>query len=440
MHTPRTVIVLFGLLASIAQPAMSQSRSIKITSYDIDAVIAPHAHAIEITAICTVQKTDTSLQTQVLLSSTSRLQTVQALVKGSRFDLPFQFVGKDTLDFQFPATMRHAGKLALKFVYTFPIDSLGNNMLLLDRGSRWYPLIADQIAELRLKCEVPKGYTVLSAGDFLERKESGLSSQFIWRSRLPIFKLPLVVFKSSTLKRNSSQVLGKEVVLYSSATDTFSVDPVLAESNNAFKFFTDAIGKYPYDCLTLVEVPYFEGIDVSSGLLMVGSSSLKGMRSGYFDPLLLTVAQQWMGVGVFAQFRQRGFWFLTISLPHYLRLMYVRHSKGEAAFDEALHEPLKRYQQFAGKENDVPILDVDFPNSREKGLVLYGKGPYVISKLHRQFGDERWKAFLQDLYKGFLGKILTYDDFMSCVSRHDRNGEGLALMNMLTTQKGMPRE
>jgi len=164
------------------------------------------------------------------------------------------------------------------------------------------------------------------------------------------------------------------------------------------------------------------------------------MRTGYFDPLLLTVAQQWMGAGVFAQFRQRGFWFLTISLPHYLRLMYVRHSKGEAAFDEALHEPLKRYQQFAGKENDVPILDVDFPNSREKGLVLYGKGPYVISKLHRQFGDDGWKAFLQDLYKGFLGKILTYDDFMNCVSRHDKNGEGLALMNMLTTQKGLPRE
>jgi hypothetical protein len=120
--------------------------------------------------------------------------------------------------------------------------------------------------------------------------------------------------------------------------------------------------------------------------------------------------------------------------------MYIRNSKGEAAFDEALHEPLKQYQQFAGKENDVPIIDVDFPNSKEKGLVLYGKGPFVISKLHKQFGDEAWRAFLQDLYKGFLGKILKYDEFLSCVSKHDKNGDGLKLLNMLTTQKGIPTE
>jgi hypothetical protein len=336
--------------------------------------------------------------------------------------------------------MRETGQLSVKFVYAFPIDSLGNSLLLLDRGSRWYPLISDQIAKMRLRCEVPSGYTVLSAGDLLERKESELGTQFVWQSKLPIFKLPLVVFKSSSFKKDSSRVLRREIVLYSSATDTISVNPVLAEARNAFTFFTDAIGEYPYGCLTLVEVPYFEGIDVSSGLLMVGSSSLKGMRKGYFDPLLLTVAQQWVGAGVFAQFRQRGFWFLTISLPHYLRLMYVRHSKGEAAFDEALHEPLEQYRQFAGKENDVPIMDVDFPNSKEKGLVLYGKGPFVISRLQRQLGNEEWKALLRDLYREFLGKILTYDEFRNYVSKHDKNGESLTLLNMLMTQRGIPKE
>lgn len=70
-----------------------------------------------------------------------------------------------------------------------------------------------------------------------------------------------------------------------------------------------------------------------------------------------------MDVRVFAKFRQHGFWLLTISLRHYLRLMYVRHSKGEVAFDKAMYEPLNQYGQFASKENNIPILYVDSPNS-----------------------------------------------------------------------------
>jgi hypothetical protein len=265
-------------------------------------------------------------------------------------------------------------------------------------------------------------------------------SQFVWKSKLPIFKFPLVIFKSTTQKRDSVQVLNKKIILYSAAADTLSTASILDEAKNAFTFFTNVIGKYPNKRLTLVEVPYFDGIDVSSGLLMVGSSSLTGMRKGYFDPLHLTVAEQWIGAGVFAKFRQPGFWFLTISLPHYLRLMYIRNSKGNAAFDEALHEPLKQYEQFAGKETDVPILDIDFPNSREKGLVLYGKGPLVISRLHRQLGNDEWNALLQDLYREFLGKILTYGEFRNHVSKHDKSGNSLTLLNKLMTQKGIPGE
>ncbi|MGD0038374.1 MAG: hypothetical protein ABSC53_13895, partial [Bacteroidota bacterium] len=301
-------------------------------------------------------------------------------------------------------------------------------------------LISDQIAKMRLRCEVPRDYTVLSAGDLLETKESGIASQFVWETRIPIFKLPLVVFKSSSLKKDSGEVLRKKIVIYSSAADTISTTSILTEAKSVFTYFADAIGKYPHERLTLVEVPYFDGIDISSGLLMVGSASFKGMGKGDFDGLRLTVAEQWIGAGVFAKFHQPGFWFLTISLPHYLRLMYVRHSEGEEAFDGALHEPLKQYERFAGKENDVPIIDIDYPNTKEKGLVLYGKGPLVISKLHTQLGDDQWKALLQDLYRDFLGKILTYDEFQMYISKHDKSGSGATFLNRLVTQKGIPKE
>jgi hypothetical protein len=440
MQTERVTILLFGLILSISQLVLGQTTGINIISYHIEAIIRPHGDVVEVTTTCDIQKTDTTLQTQLLFSSSAKLQAVQSSANGGWSEIPFHFVGKDTLQLSFPTAMRQAGPFTIEFRYTFPIGPLGDSLLLLDRGSRWYPLISDQIAKLSLRCEVPSGYTVLSAGDLLETKASEVSSQFVWETKLPIFKLPLVVFKSSTLKKDSSRVLNKKIVLYSSTADTLSTASILAEASNVFMFFTDVIGECPYEHLTLVEVPYFEGVDISSGLLMVGSSSLKGMGRGYFDALHLTVAEQWIGAGVFAKFRQPGFWFLTISLPHYLRLMYVRYSKGEEAFDEALHEPLKQYEKFSGKENDVPIIDVDFPNSKEKGVVLYGKGPLVISKLHRQLGDDQWKALLRDLYREFLGKILTYDEFLSYISKHDKGGSSLTLLNRLMTQKGIPED
>jgi hypothetical protein len=436
----RITIIFFELLASLAQLTISQGRGINIISYDIDATIAAHTGAVDITATCLMQKTDTTSQSELLLSSNSKLQAVLSFTNGCWSEIPFQFSGKDTLQLHFPLTMRQADSLTIKFRYTFPINSLGDSLLLLDRGSRWYPLIIDQIAAMRLRCEVPREYTVLSAGDLLEMKVSGTTSQFIWETKLPIFKLPLVVFKSSSLKKDTNQFLQKKIVLYSSAAGTLPSTSILAEAKNAFIFFTNTIGRYPYKCLTLVEVPYFDGTDISSGLLMVGSSSFREMGTGDFDALRLTVAEQWIGAGVFAKFHQPGFWFLTISLPQYLRLMYIRHKEGEEAFNKALHEPLKQYERFAGKENDVPILDVDYPNTKEKGLVLYGKGPFVISKLHTQLGDDQWKAFLHDLYKEFLGKILTYGEFRTYVSKHDKSGTGLTLLNKLVTQKGIPKE
>jgi hypothetical protein len=440
MHRHRTTLILLGLLFSIAQLALSQVHGINIVSYDIDAKISPHANAIELTVTCGIQKADTTWQTRLLLSSNSRLHTLQARANGRWSDIPFEFVGKDTLQLHFPERLRQVGPGTIVFRYTFPIDTLGDSLLLLDRGSRWYPLIADQIATMRLRCEVPTDYTLLSAGDLLEMRVTDAGRRYLWETKLPIFKLPLVVFKSNSLKRDSVQVLQKSIVLYHSRTVTDASASILSEAAKLFSFFTGAIGEYPSQCLTLVEVPYFDGIDVSSGLLMVGSSSLTGMQRGDVDPLRLTVAEQWIGAGVFAKFRQPGFWFLTISLPHYLRLMYVCHSEGEAAYEAALHGPLKQYAQIAGKENDVPIIDVDYSNTREKGLVLYAKGPLVIDKLQKQLGSDVWNALLRDLYKEFLGRILTYDDFQSSVTKHDKSGKGVTLLNRLMTQKGMPGE
>ena len=433
-------ILFFALPLSISPYALSGSLGVKIISYNINASIRSLGDPVEVSLTCELQKSDTVSQIEFLFSSTILVQSIQFSLKNKWGYVPFEFTGKDTIQLQLPLEARSLNCLSLKFVYRFPNLLQGDTLLLLDRGHRWYPLIIDQIAGFTMTADVPAGYTVLSAGNILESKTSGGRSRFVWQSVFPVFKLPLIVFRSDLFKMTSRVCADKTIMLYSYMNDTFKSSCILAEAENVFNFYQNYIGEYHHKRLTLIEVPDFEGINVGSGLLTVGSASLNQMKQGNFDMLHLTIAQQWIGAGIFAKFGEPGFWFLALSLPHYLRLTYIRHTKGKDAFNEAMHQPLTKYLEFAGKENDIPIIGIDFPNSKEKGLVLYAKGPFVISKLQKQIGEEGWQSFMCDLSRDFNGKILSYNEFQDELLKHDTSGGVLVLLHKLMTEKGVPAE
>ena len=56
---------------------------------------------------------------------------------------------------------------------------------------------------------------------------------------------------------------------------------------------------------------------------MVGSTYIDQFKKGHYENLHLSIAAQWIAAGVFFKLFGKGFWFLQLSLPHYLRLMYL---------------------------------------------------------------------------------------------------------------------
>ncbi len=428
------------LLATLAQSGAGQLHGISIKSYSIEAAIAPHSDTAAISVSCVVQRADTAAESTLLLSSNIRALTIQRRTTDGWLDVPFRFTGRDTLRLTTAAFPVGSEPFTLKFKYGFPITPPGDTLILLDRGMRWYPLVPDQISKLELQCEVPEGFTVLSAGELAGSSTTGGRSRFTWKSALPVFKVPMVIFSSRSMNRTTLRAGDKEIVLYYSAKDTGETAPLLHEAGRALAFFSEKLGDYPFKALTLVEIPYFQGVDVSTGLLKVGSPSLKAGRYGQYDMLHLSIAEQWIGAGAFAGFGQPGFWFLTVSLPHYLRLMYIRESGGDSAFTRAMQEPMGKYSEVAGTDRDIPILNIDYPNSREKGLVIYGKGPAVIGRLHERLGDERWKDLIRALCAQFRGGIMTFDDFRTAISKRDPTGGVLPMFDRMMTQKGMPEE
>ena len=76
-------------------------------------------------------------------------------------------------------------------------------------------------------------------------------------------------------------------------------------------------------------------------------------------------------------------------------------------------------------------------NTREKGLVVYGKGPFVLDLLKKEMGDIKWKNFIRELYLNYLGKILTYDIFKNNLKKYDKSGNLILKFDKMMTEKGI---
>jgi len=429
---------LFAVLLILFSAKSAHADGIQITSYDMKIILSqPNDGYLYIDLTCGVLKSDTTSLCVLLFNSGARISSIAFLDSNVSVNPSFHFKGTDTLLIQLPAEAKYRYSFKLLFNYAFPISMTDSSILMLDRGHRWYPLIADCIASVKLNAQVPEGCEVLSTGDLINKTSSNGKSTYIWESSMPVFKIPLIVFKAELYNHASIKSGDKEIVLYTLAKYDTANTALLNEAGNVFKFCTENIGEYSYKRLILLEFPEFEGMNIGSGIVEIGSSYIDLMKHGFFDGLRLVIAQQWIGAGVFAKLGEPGFWFLSLSLPHYVRLMYVRQSAGQEAYNKDIQGQLGKYEEFAGKENDVPILDVDFPNTKEKGLVLYAKGPYALSLLHKQMGDERWFDFLKSLYADYRGKILTYDAFREMLSCFD-DGTTIPLLDKLVKEKGLP--
>ncbi|MBU1678510.1 MAG: hypothetical protein KKD86_06585 [Bacteroidetes bacterium] len=435
------ILKLFFVLSIVfIHTTLGQTSIVNINSYDIEATLKLNSVNIEFTTLCQIQTSDSISTIQFVFSSESNIHSVEYFEEGNWLSVPYKFNGKDSLLLLFNSEIFPATKYLFRFKYSFPTNILNDSPVIIDRGHRWYPLILDQIAAFKLTCSVPKGYNVLAAGDLLSVNNYKDSTTFIWESQSSVFKMPLIIFNPTQFKRAEFDSLGISIDFYYLNADSIEASSIINETAKCINYFSKNIGSYSYKKLTLFEVTQWEGINTGSGLIMIGSQSLGMMKRKYYDGLNLTIAQQWIGAGVFAKYGDTGFWFLALSLPHYLRLMYLRQTQGEKSFLESLQEPLVKYKEFAGKENDIPIINIDSPNSREKSLILYGKGPFVLNRIENKMGNEKWLSFLQNLYKSFRGKILTYTDFEKYISKYDENGNILTLLKQLITRKGMPEE
>jgi len=440
MHSNNLKIMVFALFVFLGTSAFCQTSPVEINSYDVKVNLDLPNNQLQITARLKLQKSDTVDRFEMLLNSDAKIKSIKSKINDDWINLPHEFAGKDTLRLAIPSRLASRRELTLDFEYIFPLGESKEEVMVFDRGLRWYPLIPDQIARFKLTADVPPEYVVFAAGDLIEKKTSPEYSQFIWKSKIPVFKLPLVIAQSDFYDKTVKKCGGKEIYFYSFSVDKEIKEKILSEACSTLKFYNEFIGECPHHRLTLIETPEMEGTNIGTALLMIGTTFIDAFKQGQYENLQLSIACQWMAGGVFFEFLGTGFWFLQLSFPHYLRLMYLEKVKGKDAFIKGLNKGLDAYKEFAGTDKDVPIIDVDYLNTKEKGRVIYGKGPYVFDQVRRQIGDENWLKFIRDIYKDFKGRILTCDEFINYLSRYDRDGTCVSKLEKMLSRTGLSED
>ncbi len=329
--------------------------------------------------------------------------------------------GSDSITIEIPTTLRRTSQLTFIFELSVPLQFANDVIVILDRGDRWYPVLPHGLTNAQLRVEVPIEFETFSTGNISHRTVDSTTNLSNFTTAIPVYKIPLLIARNDYYRSCSRAVDEHEISLnYYSIADS-SAQVILAEAANAFEFYQDMLGNYHHKRLTILEVPGFEGTNIGTGILMIGTPTMQALAAGHYESLSLTIAAQWFGAGVFCDFPSKGFWFMSLSFSHYLRMLYEGRRLDSVALTAKINDNLSEYRKIAGNKTDTPIIDIVRPDSREKGIVIYSKGPWLFHQFALCVGTERMTMFSRELYSEFIGKVISIEQLIATMSTIDKD-------------------
>lgn len=407
-------LILLTLLFNTGCSRKSATAAVDIIDYQMD-VLYKSAKHFQIMATITAEMNAPADQLSVFLNPTAKISAIQMELSGTWQNTEYS-VSEDKILIHMHG-LQKTKKCRIRFNYILPIVEPIDDFFYMDRGNRWYPLILDDVAKVRISAVVPSRYAMFSGGNLVESKLADDFSTYEWETQIPVFKIPFILMKPDRYHQITKECGDKELVYYFFQDTTDSNKKIIEEACRTFQFLNDRIGPYPHRQFTVIEMDMFQNYSfITTGLVLTSSDFIRQFRKGDYEGLQLPIATQWFGANVFGKFEDTGFWFFTLSFPHYLRLMYLESTKGEETFFKELQAPYDRYLEYADTEDDLPILSIDRLNTPAKGYTIIGKGPFLLDELREKLGDDKWQELLRSLYKTYHGNIMTYDAFMGTLT------------------------
>jgi hypothetical protein len=188
---------------------------------------------------------------------------------------------------------------------------------------------------------------------------------------------------------------------------------VLSEVNKAVETYSDLFGPYPQSSLTMVESPFFDGMEYD-GLFFLSRdyyiSSDGTVLNNLIDIAVHETAHQW--------------WFGSVGNDQALEpwLDEALATYSERLFYEKNYPQVNAWQAFRiDAFEPVGWVNTDIYHGghfRSYANAVYLRGGLFLQALRERVGDEAFFAFLKDYALQMAGKRATAQDFFRILSLH----------------------
>jgi len=289
-------------------------------------------------------------------------------------------------------------------------------------GDSWYPDInGSGKATGELTIQLPAGWKAIAGNPPVGDVRPGAEGTFHFVQHLPTY---------FTFAAGPYTVVNRPGTVPISAwllKPRDGIDAYLAGVEKMVKVLAQEFGPYPFDALSLVEIP--RPIAQAAGFNAFSPASFLALNHRTFDVPDVKYSHQWLGHEMSHQWfpgaviwDKPGFLYMEEALAEYGGLRIVEVLDGpEAARKSRLtgyeYDPIysaAAYFRLVGAGVDVPLATISAGSFDQRNLA-YNKGSLFFDMLAREIGRANMQSVFNDLTRGQRLGMTTWPQFLATV-------------------------
>lgn len=294
-------------------------------------------------------------------------------------------------------------KFTREFLSDKPVAYVGEEIILLDGASCWYPCIktVNETATFKVTAITPKDYEIVMEGDRVSRKVNGGITNTIWDFPYPSSGIYLV---GGRYIINEDKYNDIKLYTYLFPVDVSLSSTYMEHTKKYLELYERLLGKYPFKKFAVVENILATGYGMPSYTLL-GQSV---MRLPFIVKTSLghEIAHNWWGNSVYPDY-ESGNW--SEGLTTYMADHMYDDQEGKGP--QYRNQLLRDYANHVEPSEEYPLTEFKNRTTPEDRALGYGKGAYIFHMLRIMLGDEMFYKGLRSVVTNKRFKSTQWGDF-----------------------------
>jgi aminopeptidase N len=277
---------------------------------------------------------------------------------------------------------------------------------------QWLPMIdhPSDKATSEFLITAPARYQAVANGRLEEIVDLGDGRRLThWKQSLPIASWLDNIEVAQFAMRNFAIDLGTPLQTWVFHQDREAgIGTFEAPTRQALEFYSNAVGRYPYEKLADVEAAGMGGGMEHASEIFFGERSVTGRPVSSL--VWHEVAHQWFGDSVTEKDWDDA--WLSEGFATYFALLSAEHFNGRDAFVAGLKRARTTIFN-ADKRAPAAVVHDNLPeieNGRAPVAIVYQKGAWVLHMLRAQLGTEKFWATMREYYRRFRDANASTED------------------------------